>query len=169
MQINFSKAAKAFTVAMMVAVMAAPAFATEKATPREVMQKVQEAVNLIKEKGPEVAFPIIRDKNGPFVWKDSYVVVTTLNGKMLVHPYVPKLEGREMAQAKDAKGKLFQAELDNLVQKQGSGWIEFWWVKPDEKSPSQKVSFGMSVPGQDVMCNAGVYDLSLKDVQNMLK
>ena len=160
--------AKAFVATMMIALMAAPAFAAEKATPQEVVQKVKEAVNLIKEKGAETALAIIRDKNGPFVWKDSYVVVTTMNGKMLAHPYVPKLEGREMARAKDAKGKLFQAELDNLVKKNGSGWIEFWWVKPNEKTPSRKVTFGMAVPGEDIMCNAGVYDLSLKEVQGMM-
>ena len=163
------KLARVLTAVTMLVLMAAPVFALEKATPQEVVQKVQEAIDLVKKIGPEAALPIIRDKNGPYVWKDSYVVVTTLNGKMLVHPYNPKLEGREMARAKDAKGKLFQAEMNAVVKKNGHGWVEYWWVKPGEKKPSQKVSYAVSIPDMDVICLAGIYDHSLEEVKRMLE
>ena len=142
-------------------------FADEMATPQEVVQKVKEAVKLIQDEGSEKAFKIIRDKNGPFVWKNSYVVVTTLNGKMLVHPMVPKLEGREMSRAKDAKGKLFQAEMDNVAKTKGSGWVDYHWVKPGDKKASPKVSFVMAVPGHDIACLAGVYDYTKEEVEKI--
>ena len=84
------------------------AVAGEKATIVELVQKVKEAVNLIQEKGDD-AYPIIRDKSGPFVWKGCYLFVGDLEGKMLVHPMNRKLEGRNMMGSKDVKGKLFHA------------------------------------------------------------
>lgn len=140
------------------------AFGEDKATPDEVVAKVKQAVQLIKEKGAD-AYPIIRDKNGSFVWKDTYVFVGDLEGNMLVH-INGKLEGRNMMGAKDATGKLFHAELVNGVKKDPEGfWMEYQWVKPGQTQPSPKVSYHMMVPGTNVFAGAGVWDITLDQVK----
>lgn len=140
------------------------AFSVEKATPEEVIEKVKQAVKLIEEKG-EAAYPIIRDKNGPFIWKDTYVFVGDLDGNLLVH-INNKLEGKNMMGAKDASGKLFHAELVNGLKKKPDGyWNEYQWVKPGEKDPSQKVSYQLVVPNKAVFAGAGVWDVTLSQVK----
>jgi hypothetical protein len=147
-------------------VLSSNAFGVEKATPEEVIAKVKEAVKLIGEKG-DAAYPIIRDKNGPFVWKDTYVFVGDMEGNMLVH-INSKLEGRNMMGAKDASGKLFHAELINGLKKSPDGyWLEYQWVKPGEKTPSPKVSFHMVVPGTNILAGAGVWDVTLDQVKQV--
>ena len=149
-------------------VLSSNALAMDKATPQEVVAKVKEAVKLIAEKGG-AAYPIIRDKNGPFVWKDTYVFVGDLEGNMLVH-INSKLEGRNMMGAKDANGKLFHAELINGVKKSPDGfWLEYQWVKPGEKTPSPKVSYHEIVPGTNIFAGAGVWDVTLDQVKQAVQ
>lgn len=154
---------------MILPMIAGSALAEEKATPQEVVQKVKEAVKLIQEKGPDAAFAVLSDKSGPFVWKNSYVVVSDLSGKMLVHPLNAKLVGNNIKGLKDVNGKLFQAEMDNVAATKGSGWVDFQWVKPGEKTPSPKVSYVMAVPGTDFICNAGVYDVTKQEAEKAAK
>ena len=135
------------------------AVASEKATPAELIQKVNEAVRLVEEKG-EDAFEIFRDKNGPFVWKDSYLFVIRFDGVMLMHPIVSKLEGRNMLPVKDTNGKLFNAEAIALAKDPGQGWTDYMWVKPGEKKPSPKVSYVKGVPGKNMLIGAGIYDIT---------
>lgn len=149
-------------------IFASGAFGMEKSTPKEVVEKVQQAVKLIQEKG-EDAYPMLRDKNGPFIWKDTYIFVGDMEGKLLVH-INPKLEGRNMMAAKDATGKLFHAEMINGLKNSPEGyWLEYQWVKPGEKSPSPKVSYHVLVPGTNVFAAAGVWDVTKAEVEQGLK
>jgi cytochrome c len=50
---------------------------------------------LIQEKGVEMASKTIGDKEGPFVWKDTYVFLMDLDGKMIAHPIKPELTERD--------------------------------------------------------------------------
>ena len=144
-------------------------FAGEKATIAEVAQKVKEAVNLIKEKG-DGAYPIIRDKKGPFVWKGCYLFVGDLEGRLLVHPMNNKLEGRNMMGSKDVKGKLFHAALVKGVKESPEGAFEdYWWIKPGEKKASPKVSFLMLVPGKDIFVGGGLYDITIAEAKKALQ
>ncbi len=139
------------------------------ATPMEVMDKVQAAVKLIGDEGLDAALPKIRDKNGPFVWKDSYVVVSHMDGTWLVHPYSPDMEGKNQLGTKDAKGKLFEVEMREVIKDTGSGWVDYYWTKPNKLTPSYKVTYVLKVPGKDVLCYAGIYDLRKEDVMTLLK
>ncbi len=140
------------------------------ATPMEVMDKVKGAIKLIEDDGEKAALPKIRDKNGPFVWKDSYVYVLHMDGMMVVHPYLPELEGINQIGLKDVTGKAIFAEMyDDIAKKKESGWIDYLWVKPNRLSPNLKVTFFAKVPGKDIICLAGIYDLRKEDVLKMLK
>jgi len=56
--------------------LAVTAFA-DSATKEEVIAKVKEAVALITTKGQDAAFKEISNKEGKFVWKDTYVFLTS--------------------------------------------------------------------------------------------
>jgi cytochrome c len=141
----------------------------EGATPKEVVAKVTEAVKLVEEKG-EAAFDTIRDKNGPFVWGGTYLYVLSYDGIMLAHPFVPKLEGRNLLRQKDVKGKIFNAEMIKIAQSPaGQGWMSYYWPKPGAKEASPKAGFVMGVPSKNLFVGSGLYDITPEEAAAQAK
>ncbi|SPF35270.1 Cache, type 2 domain protein [Syntrophobacter sp. SbD1] len=132
--------------------------AQDHATKEECVAKCKEAAALIKDIGLEAALPKLQDPKGQFVWKDSYVYVQDLEGKMLAHPMVPALVGKNSSGLKDVNGFNFTAAIVTLANEKGEGWIEYMWPKPGEKTPSQKVAFVYRVPGEKIIVCAGIYE-----------
>ncbi|MFH1060604.1 MAG: cache domain-containing protein [Pseudomonadota bacterium] len=156
------------TMLAMVLAFTAWAQAEDKATPKECVQKVQEAAKLIKEKG-DAAFDALRDKKGAFVWKDSYVFVMDFEGIMKVHPMNPKLEGRNQNIIKDSNGKMFNAEMLATAKSPGQGWVDYSWVKPGASTPSPKVSYIVGVPDKKLIVGAGVWDMTKAEAEKAAK
>jgi signal transduction histidine kinase len=134
------------------------AVAQEKATREECVAKCKEAAALIKEIGVEAALAKMQDPKGPFVWKDSYVYAADLEGKMLAHPFAPGLVGKALRGLKDTNGKMFGSEIVDIANNKGEGWVEYLWMKPDEKTPSRKATYVYRVPGQPMYVAAGIYE-----------
>ena len=85
-----------------------PVAAQEKATKEEVVAKCKEAAQMVKDKGLEETLMVIADKNGPFVWKDTYVfAIDTEKECNVAHPIRPSLVGKNLMGVKDENGKLF--------------------------------------------------------------
>jgi cytochrome c len=134
------------------------AFAGEKATTEECIQKTHEAAAMINARGLEESIKLIGDPKGPFVWKDSYVFLMDLKGKMLAHPMQPELTRYEHVLLEtDATDKALFVHFVNVAKEHGQGWVDYMWPKPGKKSPSKKVTYIYKVPSQDVFVGAGVY------------
>ncbi len=131
--------------------------AQERATKEECIAKCKEAAALIKEVGVEAAMAKIQDAKGPFVWKDSYVYASDLDGKVLAHPMAPGLVGKALRGLKDPTGKMFGSEILDIATNKGEGWVEYVWPKPNETTPSPKATFVYRVPGQSLYVAAGIY------------
>ncbi|MCK9294711.1 MAG: cache domain-containing protein [Desulfobulbaceae bacterium] len=135
-----------------------PAFAEERATTEECVQKTQEAAAMINAKGLEEAMKLIGDPQGPFVWKDSYVFLMDLKGKMLAHPMQPELTQYEHVLLQtDAADKAIFVHFVNIAKDPGQGWVDYMWPKPGKKSPSKKVTYIYRVPTKNLLVGAGVY------------
>ena len=134
------------------------AVAQERASRDECVAKCKEAGALIKEVGVEAAMAKIQDPKGPFVWKDSYVYASDLDGKVLAHPMAPGMVGHNMRGMKDPNGKMFVTELLEVAKDKGEGWIEYMWAKPHEEKLSHKVTYVLRVPGQPIYVAAGMYE-----------
>lgn len=141
-----------FTVTIVTA-----SIAQEKATKEECQAKVKEAAQLIKEIGLKPALEKISDPDGPFIWKDTYVFVSGLDGVMLAHPNA-KLVGKNLMAIKDTQGKMFFAEFIEVAKNKDEGWVSYYWPKPGEKEASPKVTYVYRVPGEDVVLLAGIYE-----------
>ena len=146
-----------FTVLIMIAFFC-PVNAGEKATRDECVAKAKEAGDLIKAEGLEAAITKIQDQAGPFVWKDTYVFLMDLDGKMLAHPVTPKLVGKTLIGLKDINGKMFVNEYIVLANDKGEGWVDYMWPKVGEKTPSKKLTYIYRVPGQSLIACAGIYE-----------
>ncbi len=123
-----------------------------------IVETVDEAARLVGQKGKE-AFPILRDKAGPFRYRDVYVYVSDQKGNELVSAGFPELEGTNLWDLKDANGKLVVQDQIKMLETKDAGWIDYVWPKPGETKPSKKLSYVRKVKSSDgfLYVGAGLY------------
>jgi cytochrome c len=130
----------------------------ESATKEEVISQCEAAGKLIETEGIDAAIAAIGNKEGPFVWKDTYVFLMDLDGKMLAHPFKPELTQQDdLLQVADTDGKPLFMEFVKLANTSGKGWVDYMWPKPDEEKPVGKTSYIYRVPGTQYFVGAGIY------------
>jgi cytochrome c len=146
------------TAASAILFFAVIAVAGDLATKDECVVKCHEAAALINSKGVEAAIEMIGNPTGPFVWKDSYVFLMDLNGKMLAHPMQPELTRHDHVFLQtDATDKAIFVHFVNIAIEHGQGWVDYMWPKPGKKSPSKKITYIYKVPTKNLLVGAGVY------------
>ncbi len=152
---KFSIAALAVLTALC---LAATALA-ESATKDECVAKCKEAAKMVTDKGLDAAIAAINKKDGPFVWKDSYVFLMDLDGKMLAHPKSPALVGTNVLEKKDMgdPGKFLFKEFVQVAKGKGEGWSEYTWANPGDPKPRPKITYIYRVPGKDLFVGAGIW------------
>jgi signal transduction histidine kinase len=119
---------------------------------------VDRAAALVAERGKE-AFGELRDKTGPFVFMDTYVFVEAPDGTELVNPAQPSLEGRNLIDLRDIKGKAIVKDEIDAAMKDGSAWVDLYWYKPGHNTPARKKTYVRKVQsGQDTyIVGSGAY------------
>ena len=134
---------------------------TDAATPEEVVSKVWAASRYLNEKGA-AGFAEFNSKDGPWVWKDSYVFVYDCRlDRMVAHPMRPDLVGRPLMQITDNNGKFIFKELCKAGSDPHGGWVEYLWTKPGAGSVSRKISYAKGADiafASGIQVAAGVYD-----------
>ena len=123
---------------------AVPAGAEDAATPAEVAAKVREAAALLAEQGRS-GLATIKDRNGPFVFKDSYVFASDCgSGMLLAHPIPTERNGQPIA-AGAAYGGVSATDRAKaqcaVGTAPGGGWFAYPFPKPGAAEPSRKVSY----------------------------
>ncbi len=115
--------------------------ADERATPQDAEELVKTAVSYLKKHGAEKAFKEFQNKNGPFIYKDLYVMVYDLEGKCLAHGADPSRVGKNFIEAKDPDGKLFVKERMEIAKTKGSGWQDYKYKNPANGKVEAKVTY----------------------------
>jgi cytochrome c len=143
--------------AFLVVTLSSVAAGQDKATAQEVVAKVREAASTLSKTGDVAQF---NQKQGPWVWKDTYIFVYDCDKKVEVaHPIRPDVVGKDLASIKDTRGKdVFPEGLCDAARKPSGVWNEYWWAKPGEMEGSRKVSYHLSPKGTPYVVAAGVYD-----------
>jgi signal transduction histidine kinase len=137
--------------------LAGPAMA-QSATKDECVAKCKEAAQLVNEKGLDAAIAEINKKDGKFVWKDSYVFLMDLDGKMLAHPVSPALIGKDQMGLTDKAGKLIVKDFVEVAKTKGEGWVPYMWPKPGAEAPAKKLTYVYRVTGKNLFTAAGTYE-----------
>ncbi len=91
------------------------------------------AVKMQKQALKQVAAMRMKDGN--------YFFVIDQQGRTVMHPIKPQLNGKDLSQAKDAKGKNFFQAMVDVVKQHQEGFVNYWWSKPGAPEPSPKLSF----------------------------
>jgi signal transduction histidine kinase len=150
------------TLAVLLALCLAVTAFADKAKKEEIFAKVKEAATMITNKGQDAAFKEINNKEGKFVWKDTYVFVMDLGGTLLARAYQQQGIGKNWSKWQDKSDPPKQPvqEMCDLAKKKGEGWVEYMYPKPggDYNAPSKKISYIYRVPGQNLCVGAGIYE-----------
>lgn len=89
--------------------------------------------------------------------QNFYFWVQDQSPKMLMHPVQPSLEGQDLSQFRDARGKLLFLEMNQLVEQGGEGIIHYYWPKPGSDVPVEKVSFVKVFGPWEWLVGSGIY------------
>lgn len=112
----------------------------EVANAEEVVSKVRAAARYLHDKGTS-AYADFNQKDGKWVWKDSYVFVYDCRkDRMIAHPMRPDLVGKPIMQVTDNSGKYIFRDLCKAGNEARGGWVEYSWPKPGAGRLSRKVS-----------------------------
>ncbi len=135
-----------------------PALAQDAPTKDECVKMCKKASALVTELGVEEALKQIGTPGGEYVWKGTYVFAVNVDLAIVAaHPANPKLVGKTLMGLKDVNGKMFFAEFISVAKGAGEGWVDYYWPKPGEKTPSAKESYVLKVPNTNIAVIAGIY------------
>ncbi|HAX91063.1 MAG TPA: chemotaxis protein [Rhodospirillaceae bacterium] len=99
---------------------------------------------------------------------NNYFWVNDLNGKMLMHPTSPQLNGKIVLGTKDKDGKLLFDDMIAIVKKDGQGAYHYQW--PADATAKPKISYVHGVPEWGWVIGTGVFsDQIQKDVSGVIK
>ncbi|HHB11659.1 MAG TPA: methyl-accepting chemotaxis protein [Chromatiales bacterium] len=92
----------------------------------------------------------------------DYLWVNNMDGVMVMHPIKPALNGKNLWDLKDKKGKHFFREFVEVCRKEGQGFVSYYWPKPGFEEPVPKLSFVKLFEPWGWVIGTGVY---LDDVE----
>ena len=107
-------------------------------TKDQAKSAVEKVCAIIEKKGDAA-----KDDVASFRYCDTnYVWIQDSDVKMVVHPIKGRLNGRDLKRNKDKKGKHLFVEFDKKAKAvKAGGWVDYYWTKPGEETPTAKVSF----------------------------
>lgn len=157
-----------YVPALLVTLMAGNALAADDvATPEEAITKVWAASKFLQNKGVS-GFASLNSKDGPWVWKDSYVFAFDCRlDRMVAHPMRPDLVGQPIMQVTDNNGKYIFKEMCKAGGEPKGGWVDYVWTKPGAGRLSRKLSYAVKTDiafSTGILVAAGVYDEKLTAV-----
>jgi len=140
---------------------AAPVVADEAATAEEAITHVWSAAKFLQDKGVS-GFASLNSKDGPWVWKDSYVFAFDCRlDRMVAHPMRPDLVGRPIMQITDNNGKFIFKEMCKVGNHPRGNWVEYLWTRPGAGKVSRKLTYTVTADisfSTGIQVAAGVYD-----------
>ncbi len=74
----------------------------------------------------------------------------------IAHAIQKDLQGKNLYDYKDVKGKYVIRALSEAAKK-GGGYVDFYWVKPGSQEQSAKLGYVEPIPGTDYFIGTGVY------------
>lgn len=93
----------------------------------------------------------------------EYFYVIDLQGRMVMHPIKPELDGKDMLEFKDPNGKTLFKSMLEVVSKDKEGYVDYLWPKPGKEKPQAKVSFVRGIPEWGWIVGTGVYNEDINE------
>ena len=72
---------------------------------------------------------------------DEYFWINDLEPRMVMHPFTPELDGKNLSDNKDPNGKRLFVAFVEVCKKDGAGYVDYFWPKPGTPKPVPKLSY----------------------------
>ena len=118
--------------------------AVEKQGGMSLQEKQVKAMDLIKalRYGPE---------NKDYFW------INDMHPTMIMHPYKPELDGKDLSGNQDPNGKKLFVEFVKVCHDKGEGFVDYYWPKYGADKPQPKLSFVKLFKPWGWVIGSGVY------------
>ena len=97
---------------------------------------------------------------------NNYLWINDTHPAMIMHPVKPALDGKDLTDFKDPKGKRLFVEMAKVAKRDGEGMVDYLWSKPGEDKPKLKVSYVKLVPELGWVIGTGSW---VEDITEELK
>ncbi|MEL4179617.1 methyl-accepting chemotaxis protein [Roseateles sp. PN1] len=87
----------------------------------------------------------------------EYIWINDMTPRMVMHPIKPDLNGKDLNENKDPKGKPLFVEFVKVVKASGSGYVDYLWPKPGATEPVGKRSYVQGFAPWGWVIGSGVY------------
>ncbi len=120
-------------------------------------KKMADNGKLTPEEAKELAKEHIRNTRYGEDMKD-YFWINDFHPVMIMHPYLPYLEGEDISTWEDPNGNHLFLKMVQICNNNGSGYVEYEWQKLDSVNKLEpKLSFVLSYKPWDWIVGTGVY------------
>ncbi|MEW6507439.1 MAG: methyl-accepting chemotaxis protein [Bacteroidota bacterium] len=110
-----------------------------KLTEDEAKQKATELIKGLRYNGTD------------YFWINDY------SPKMIMHPINSALNGKDLSDYKDPDGVLVFVKMAEVVKREGAGYVEYRWNKPNETTPTPKISYVKGLKEWEWIVGSGIY------------
>lgn len=87
----------------------------------------------------------------------EYFWINDMRPYMVMHPYKPELDGKDLSDFADPNGKKLFVEFVSTVKKSGAGFVDYLWPKPNYKDPVPKISYVKGFEPWGWVIGTGIY------------
>jgi len=87
----------------------------------------------------------------------DYFWINDMNPTMIMHPYKPELNGKDLSQNADPNGKKLFVEFVKVCRENGEGFVDYFWPKYGADKPQPKVSFVKLFKNWNWVIGTGMY------------
>ncbi len=87
----------------------------------------------------------------------DYIWINDLHPTMVMHPYKPELDGKDLSNFTDKKGKKLFVEFAKVCKNKGAGFVMYYWPKYSEQDVVPKISYVQLFEPWGWVLGTGVY------------
>ncbi len=95
--------------------------------------------------------------------KNGYFWIQDSSTKMIMHPFKPSLDGKDLTNFKDKSGVYLFKDLSNISLKNGGGLVKYNWEKPGKETLQPKFSYGQLFKEWNWIIATGAYVDDVED------
>ncbi len=101
---------------------------------------------------------------------NDYFWINDLTPKMIMHPFKPELDGKNLTDFEDPDGKNLFVEMVKVCKAFGEGYVDYKWPKPGSDKPVPKISYVKLFEPLGWIIGTGVYlEVAEKDLKKNAK
>lgn len=87
----------------------------------------------------------------------DYFWINDMQPKMIMHPFKPELDGKDLSDSKDPSGKALFVSMVDVVKSSKAGFVNYLWPKPNYTEPVPKISYVKGFEPWGWIIGTGIY------------